>query len=169
MSDNQNNSDEEFFDCTEPFPSKFYAVAVPRSSPGAGLFSNIAQAKSRLKSIKGSRLKAFDSIQEASIYSNCPVSESTETPSSVPEGEAVKFPSIKQPDLIRLRKYIEANDVESIKNCVADNPMFLITGCDTPTILQLVFRFNAIHIASKAGRSDVIKLIISYIESTEFW
>ncbi|VDO07995.1 unnamed protein product [Rodentolepis nana] len=169
MSDCQNNSDEEFFDCTEPFPSKFYAVAVPRSSPGAGLFSSIAQAKSRLKSVKGSRLKAFGSIQEASSYSNRPVSESIERPLPVSEGEATKFPSIKQQDLVRLRKYIEANDIECIKECVADNPMFLITGCDTPTILQLVFRFNAIHIAAKTGRSDVIKLIISYIESLEFW
>nr|CDS28292.1 ankyrin domain repeat containing protein [Hymenolepis microstoma] len=169
MSNCQNNSDEEFFDCTEPFPSKFYAVAVPRSSPGAGLFSSIAQAKSRLKSVKGSRLKAFCSIQEASIYSTRPVSESVEKSLPVSEGEATKFPSIKQQDLVRLRKYIEANDIERIKECVADNPMFLITGCDTPTILQLVFRFNAIHIAAKAGRHDVIKLIISYIESLEFW
>ncbi|VDK34259.1 unnamed protein product [Taenia asiatica] len=169
MSDSPDESDDEFFDCTEPFPSKFYAVAVPRSSPGAGLFANITQAKSRLRSVKGSRLKAFDSIQDASDFSACPVSEGSEYPLPIPEGEIVKFPSIRQADLLRLRKYIEANDIPSIEKCIADNPMYLLTGYDTPTILQLVFRFNAIHIAAKSGHADVIKLIISYLESSEFW
>ncbi|EUB64523.1 Ankyrin repeat and LEM domain-containing protein 2 -like protein [Echinococcus granulosus] len=169
MSDSPDDSDDEFFDCTEPFPSKFYAVAVPRSSPGAGLFANITQAKSRLRSVKGSRLKAFDSIQDASDYSACPVAEGSEHPLPIPEGEIVKFPSIRQADLLRLRKYIEANDIDSIEKCISDNPMYLLTGYDTPTILQLVFRFNAIHIAAKLGHADVIKLIISYLESSEFW
>ncbi|KAL5112168.1 Ankyrin repeat and LEM domain-containing protein 2 [Taenia crassiceps] len=169
MSDSQDESDDEFFDCTEPFPSKFYAVAVPRSSPGAGLFANITQAKSRLRSVRGSRLKTFDSIQDASDFSACPVSEGSEYPLPIPEGEIVKFPSIRQADLLRLRKYIEANDISSIEKCIADNPMYLLTGYDTPTILQLVFRFNAIHIAAKSGHADVIKLIISHLESPEFW
>lgn len=32
-----------------------------------------------------------------------------------------------------------------------------------------MFRFNAIHIAAKSGHADVIKLIISHLESPEFW
>lgn len=127
-------------------------MAVPRSSPGAGLFSNIAQAKSRLKSVKGSRLKAFDSIQEASVYSSRPVQESAETPSQIPEGEAVKYPSIKQQDLLRFRKYIESNDIDSLKKCVADNPMYLITGYDTPTILQVCL--------AKLSLSSIVILIL---------
>lgn len=148
MSDSPDESDDEFFDCTEPFreylllvckflASKFYAVAVPRSSPGAGLFANITQAKSRLRSVKGSRLKTFDSIQDASEFSACPVSEGSGNPLPIPEGEIVKFPSIRQADLLRLRKYIEANDILSIEKCIADNPMYLLTGYDTPTILQV--------------------------------
>lgn len=34
---------------------------------------------------------------------------------------------------------------------------------------QLVFRFNAIHIAAKSGHTEVIQLVISYLESSEFW
>ncbi|VDD82540.1 unnamed protein product [Mesocestoides corti] len=81
----------------------------------------------------------------------------------------MKFPSIKQVDLLRLRRYIEADDLVSIEKCIADNPMWLLTSYDTPTILQLVFRFNAVHVAAKSGHAEVIKLIISYLESPEFW
>uniref|UniRef100_A0A5K3FC07 ANK_REP_REGION domain-containing protein n=1 Tax=Mesocestoides corti TaxID=53468 RepID=A0A5K3FC07_MESCO len=169
MSDTSNNSDEEFFECTEPFPSKFYAIAVPRASPGAGLFSNINHAKKQLKNVKGSRLKAFDSIQDASNFSACPVSDVPGSQFTISDAEVMKFPSIKQVDLLRLRRYIEADDLVSIEKCIADNPMWLLTSYDTPTILQLVFRFNAVHVAAKSGHAEVIKLIISYLESPEFW
>ena len=56
---------------------------------------------------------------------------------SIPDVEAIKFPSVKQAGLMRLRKFVEANDIDGIEQCISENPLYLLTGHDTPTILQV--------------------------------
>ncbi len=93
-------------------------------------------------------MKTFDSIEDASEFSACPVSDEPCAPGAS-EGEAPKFPSVKQVDLLRLRRYIESNSTENIEACISENPMFLLTGYDTPTILQVnTTQFKTLYYSS---------------------
>ena len=50
---------------------------------------------------------------------------------------ANSFYSPKNQQLVRLRKAIEANDIGTFKDIVWNNPRYLISSGDTPTIMKV--------------------------------
>ncbi|KAL7061603.1 hypothetical protein AAHC03_01912 [Spirometra sp. Aus1] len=180
MPKNSSDSDDEFYDCDAEFrmslfafiadlASRFYAVAVPKDSPRAGVFSSISDANKYLKAVKGSRLKIFCSFDEASSFATSTVPENQPGPTTAVSNESCPFPTLKQEDLLRFRRLIETSQISVIQSLVDDNPLWLITNCDTPSILQVRFRYNAFHVAALSGRADAIQAILSILESNEFW
>ena len=52
---------------------------------------------------------------------------------------------------------------------VWDNPRHLITSGDTPGILQIPTRSNALHCGASQCQLAVCKEVIAIIESSRFW
>nr|VZI12361.1 unnamed protein product [Spirometra erinaceieuropaei] len=117
----------------------------------------------------GSRLKIFCSFDEASSFATSTVPENQPGPITAVSNESCPFPTLKQEDLLRFRRLIETSQISVIQSLVDDNPLWLITNCDTPSILQVRFRYNAFHVAALSGRADAIQAILSILESNEFW
>ncbi|VDN14029.1 unnamed protein product [Dibothriocephalus latus] len=180
MPENSSETEDEFFDCDADFrmkllvfitdlASRFYAVAVPKNSPRAGVFSSISDANKYLKAVKGSRLKVFSSFDAANSFAMSTVAENLHEPTTAVSGEACPFPTLKQEELLKFRRLIETSQPSVIRSLVYENPLWLITNCDTPSILQVRFRYNAFHVAALSGRADIIQVILSILESDEFW
>ncbi|VDL94205.1 unnamed protein product [Schistocephalus solidus] len=184
MSGNSSDSEDEFFDCVADFrmnlfaliidlASRFYAVAVPRNSPRAGVFSSISDANKYLKAVRGSRLKIFSSFDAASSFASSTVAENLSEPTTTISADTSPFPTLKQEELLRFRRLIETSQPSVIQSLVDENPLWLITNCDTPSILQVRidvrFRYNAFHVAALSGRADIIEVILSILESDGFW
>ncbi|VEL14951.1 unnamed protein product [Protopolystoma xenopodis] len=130
-----------------------------------------------MKSCKESRLRIFSSYNDALEYSNSFIG------SSFPEvlfkcfiaikpknkGEYCPFRNIKQAEYCKFRTAIERGDIAFISNCILSNPLWLVTSSDSPTLLQLRLRYNALHIAAAAGRSEMISLFLQYLDSVDIW
>ncbi|KAH8869870.1 Ankyrin repeat and LEM domain-containing protein 2 like [Schistosoma japonicum] len=52
---------------------------------------------------------------------------------------------------------------------VGDNPMVLVTSSDTPTILQIRFRYNALHVIASNGNVKLLHFLLNCLDSDEFW
>ncbi|KAA3672974.1 ankyrin repeat and LEM domain-containing protein 2 [Paragonimus westermani] len=86
-----------------------------------------------------------------------------------PDIEATPFSSASQSALLQVRGYIERGDLENLCRAIDENPMLLVTASDTPTLLQIRFRYNALHVAAAAGGVRTLELILSYLNSLDFW
>ncbi|GJQ65297.1 hypothetical protein Trydic_g7417 [Trypoxylus dichotomus] len=82
--------------------------------------------------------------------------------------EKYQFRGPKSQDLVRLRKGIECGDLKYVENTVWENPRYLISSGDTPSILQEGFRYNALHVAAKAKNADMCELILNTIANVDF-
>ena len=83
--------------------------------------------------------------------------------------KANRYPSVKTQDLSRLRKLIEDGKAAEFADVVWDNPRHLITSGDTPEILQVPTRSNALHCGASQCQLAVCKEVIAIIESSRFW
>ncbi|EAA05663.5 AGAP011534-PA, partial [Anopheles gambiae str. PEST] len=70
--------------------------------------------------------------------------------------------------LVAFRKLIEANNVEEVRATIQQNPRYLISSGDTPTILKEGPRYNALHITAIEGRGEICRLILQTIESATY-
>ena len=52
-----------------------------------------------------------------------------------------------------------------MKELVEQNPRYLVTSVDKPTILHEGCRYNALHVCSKANQLDMMKYIVTSLES----
>ena len=83
--------------------------------------------------------------------------------------KANRYPSVKTQDLSRLRKLIEDGKAAEFADVVWDNPRHLITSGDTPEILQVPTRSNALHCGASQCQLAVCKEVFAIIESSLFW
>ena len=140
------------------------------------VYTTRADALKAVKNTPGARFKKFETKNAAVTYW-----ESHKQP-QVPELEikdllkpigvaekANNFPSLKTPQLNKFRKLIEEGDVHRFQDSVWENPRYLITSGDTPEILQLGCRYNALHCAVRSGKLDVCKELLSIIQGDYFW
>ncbi|OON17040.1 ankyrin repeat protein, partial [Opisthorchis viverrini] len=162
---------EEFFDCVTDV--KYCAIASPKGQGAGEVFVDFSKARAKWKQIKGSRMKIFDNYGEAQTFANTPIEQATHEnaypPSPKADVEATPFSSVTQGLLVKFRSFIERGDLDSIRTAIQDNPMCLVTASDTPTLLQIRLRYNALHVAAATGNADTIKLLLSYLNSPDFW
>lgn len=97
------------------------------------------------KRYKKARFKAFNYYHEAESFAIYGGESSTIT-DGASKAEVVgekpsQFRAPKWQDLIKLRKAIEAGDLQYVCNTIWDNPRYLVSLGDTPSILQVSFNF----------------------------
>ncbi|KAG5449191.1 Ankyrin repeat and LEM domain-containing protein 2 [Clonorchis sinensis] len=162
---------EEFFDCITDV--KYCAIASPKGQGAGEVFVDFSKARAKWKQLKGSRMKIFDNYGEAQTFANTPIEQATHEnaypPSPKADVEATPFSSVPQGLLVKFRSFIERGDLDNIRTAIQDNPMCLVTASDTPTLLQIRLRYNALHVAAAAGNADTIELLLSYLNSPDFW
>ena len=67
---------------------------------------------------------------------------------------------------VKFRKAIEASpsDLDYMRECVAANPRYLVSGADSPVILHQGSRHNALHVAAKLGREEAARLVLAWVQ-----
>lgn len=105
-----------------------------------------------IKKYKTGRLKTFNSWEEAENYARYGDSLNYSINGSIVDGKVVtensckpvdekgpSFKSLKPQELVVFRKLIETGDLEGVKNCIWENPRYLIGVSGNPTILKVKF------------------------------
>lgn len=103
-----------------------------------------------MKKYKKARFKAFNYYHEAEAFAvhgcECPNNNSTtdggnktDNGSTLVGEKPSQFRAPKWQDLVKLRKAIEAGDLQYVQTTIWDNPRYLVSLGDTPSILQVNF------------------------------
>ncbi|CAL7945140.1 unnamed protein product [Xylocopa violacea] len=165
----------------------FHAVYIPEenvdsstennSKENIRVYQDKAEALKVIKEFKTGRLKSFKKLSEAEEYARTGFEKANyinnkSAPIVVPvaEEKSNNFKAPQPQELICFKKLIHYGDLYDVKTTVWANPRYLIGSGDTPAILQEGCRYNALHIAVKAGRpdmfkfglKDVVRVLVSY-------
>ncbi|KAK5974185.1 Ankyrin repeat and LEM domain-containing protein 2 [Trichostrongylus colubriformis] len=90
------------------------------------------------------------------------------TPALISE-PTIPHPSVSRLDMNKLKRAIEKESVQAVCELVDSNPRFLVnTNGDTAAIVMEGFRFNALHIAARHGKSDVVKKVLELVSDIDF-
>ncbi|KAF5283696.1 hypothetical protein FQA39_LY17244 [Lamprigera yunnana] len=160
----------------------YYGVHIPSdvqeqdSDVSSNVYSDKTEALKLVKKYKKARFKVFNSYHEAIEFA---VHGSENYSGLQPTGEGTKesiiicekppaFRGPKSQDLVKLRKNIELGLADIVRGTVWDNPRYLISSGDTPSILQEGFRYNALHVAARAKNSKMCELILNTISNVDF-
>uniref|UniRef100_A0AAG5D4Y7 ANKLE2 third alpha/beta domain-containing protein n=1 Tax=Anopheles atroparvus TaxID=41427 RepID=A0AAG5D4Y7_ANOAO len=154
---------------------EFYAIFIPDKKPDFSIksfYNDKTEALSVLKQHKEARMKAFASSEEAvSFYLNGPSEtypkSTTPAISSPIKPPKSPFSTPTSQKLVAFRKLIEANNVSEVYATI-QNPRYLVSSGDTPTILKEGPRYNALHIAAIEGRGEICKLILRTIADSSY-
>ncbi|XP_058443488.1 ankyrin repeat and LEM domain-containing protein 2 homolog [Malaya genurostris] len=158
---------------------EYYAIYLPYKEPELSIksfYNDKEEALKVLKSHKEARLKAFRTSEEAVyFYLNGPSDPlPTATPKS-PTGtpsklkvEKTPFKAPKSQELVAFRKLIEKNSLDLARDMIQQNPRYLVSSGDMPTILKEGPRYNALHVAAMEASTDMCKLILQTIEKPSF-
>uniref|UniRef100_A0A182PU88 ANKLE2 third alpha/beta domain-containing protein n=1 Tax=Anopheles epiroticus TaxID=199890 RepID=A0A182PU88_9DIPT len=170
---------------------EYYAIFIPNNTSNFAIksfYNDKAEALAALKVHKDARMKSFPSSEDAVyFYLHGPADGggsggsgggSASSPSIVPPGSPIPPAERKVPKspfvaptsqkLVAFRKLIEANNVEEVRTTIMQNPRYLISSGDTPTILKEGPRYNALHITAIEGRADISRLILQTIASPAY-
>ena len=140
------------------------------------IFDNAKDALALVKKFKNARFKVFQNYEAALHFSqesgllqellSSPVQDSE----NKFNGESVdaSFPSIKEQDLAKLRKVIETGNEILVTNFVETNPKYLITTCETPAILFVAARYNAVHVCCKTNQSQILQFLLNKIADKSY-
>lgn len=97
-----------------------------------------------LKKYKQARFKAFSFYHEAEAFAlhgyECSTRDAinkSESGNGVVGEKPSQFRAPKWQDLVKLRKMIEAGDVHYVSSAIWENPRYLVSLGDTPSILQV--------------------------------
>ena len=152
----------------------FHAISAPTGQGDAGgptlnpeerVFSTTEEALKSLKTNKQSRLKTFESYEDAltfaseafiitkeNVGSNISLPNKPDAAGPAPS-EGCTFKSLTPQELKKLKQAIADEDISAFDELVAANPRYLTTPCDTPSILHSGTRANALHVAANEGGS----------------
>lgn len=111
------------------------------------MFTDKSEALKLVKKYKKARFKAFRTFADAMQFAACGMETAAAYPTSPPDtGEKPSpFRGPKPQDMVRFRKAIEAGDMDFVKKTVWENPRYLVSSGDTPSILQ-VNKFGLVFI-----------------------
>lgn len=70
---------------------------------------------------------------------------------------------------MHFNRYIEKGNLESARDCMFQNPRYLVSSGETPVILQEGSRYNAMHVSAKANEVKMCHLIVSTLNDEKFW
>lgn len=120
-------------------------------------------------------MKAFKVRAEAEEFSkNGKLSvninvEGLKSPSSLPiPAEKSLHRSLSPQELVAFRKEIEQNNLSIVYQMIMENPRYLVSVANTPTILKVGPRYNALHVAVLSKNVNMCKLILHTIELPAF-
>lgn len=137
------------------------------------VFDNKKQVLEAIKKFKGSRFKAFSTLEDAlrfsqeAIYPELDSSDNNNIRNI--EKNLSPFSGLHPRELARLRKSIQCGDRSAVETMIWSNPRFLVSSGDTPVILMEGPRYNACHIAAKENTADVLRLILTTVSDRKFW
>ncbi|KZC10098.1 PREDICTED: ankyrin repeat and LEM domain-containing protein 2 [Dufourea novaeangliae] len=163
----------------------FHAVYVPEENidnstennirENSRIYTDKTEALKVIREYKTGRLKSFKKRSEAEEYAKTGFEKThcnnnSSVPAAVPvvEEKSNNYKAPRSQELVCFRKLIKDGDLYSVKCTVWANPRYLIGSGDTPAILQEGCRYNALHIAVRADRSDMCELILNTVGNTEF-
>lgn len=163
----------------------FHAVYIPHENnelldnkitSNLHIYVDKTEALKVIKEHKTGRLKTFKSYTDAEEYTktgheqtyNYSNNIANVVVTSVTEEKSNNFKAPKFQELTYFKKLIESGDLDAVRDTVWGNPRYLISSGDTPAILQEGCRYNALHIAVKAGKADMCELILNTVGNTEF-
>ena len=150
----------------------FHAISAPvgqgdsdisNLNPEERIFSTTVEALKALKTNKQSRLKSFENYENALNFAKQPFNMSNDranndktgqiNKSSATASEGCPYKSLSPQELKELRQAIANEDDIAFEKLVSENPRYLTTPCDTPSILHSGTRANALHVAATEGGS----------------
>ena len=151
----------------------FHAISAPvghgdsdisNLNPEERIFSTTVEALKALKTNKQSRLKSFENYENALNFAKQPFNMSNDraanndktgqiNKSNAPASEGCPYKSLSPQELKELRQAIANEDDIAFEKLVSENPRYLTTPCDTPSILHSGTRANALHVAATEGGS----------------
>ena len=147
----------------------YHAISCPiNQSDGSGsnfnaedrVFQTIEETLKALKTNKQSRFKSFEKYEDALNFAKEPYISTIEhkistqvlenkvenvTPAPT---EGCTFKGLTPQELKQLKQAIANENVELFDKLVSENPRYLTTPCDTPSILHSGTRANALHVAA---------------------
>ncbi|XP_073994099.1 ankyrin repeat and LEM domain-containing protein 2 isoform X2 [Rhodnius prolixus] len=163
-----------------PKMQSFYGVYVPTDSrvdnKDCHVYTDRSEALRFLKQHKRARFKAFSSKMDALYFTKfgCTlpsdpnkIAVQKTIQSTQAHQEKTLFKAPKAQELVKFRKAIEIGDLELVKKYVDENPRYLISNGDTPSILQEGPRYNALHVAARCNAAEVAAYILQIIFSSE--
>lgn len=95
-------------------------------------------------------------------------SESTSTANDIESTSIGGFPSPTPPQLAKLRRTIEQGNIDEVKEIISSNPRYLISSGDSPVILMEGPRYNAVHVATKSNKHEILTYILNTINDADF-
>lgn len=138
----------------------------PNLNAEARVFKTTEEALKALKTNKQSRLKTFENYEDALKFARELFSVSSEKIDYNKSGQYSKienigpapsegcpFKSLIAQELKKLKQAIADEDITTFDSLVAENPRYITTPCDTPSILHSGTRANALHVAATEGGS----------------
>ncbi|GAB0094039.1 uncharacterized protein DMENIID0001_092550 [Sergentomyia squamirostris] len=142
------------------------------------VYTDKTEALKKLKANPSARMKIFDNEEDAKYWISGSDSivekfslKSPETPASPvtsPAPPKRTFRDLKIEDMLEFRKCIERGDIKSVKEKIHDNPLFLVSSGDTPSILKHGYRYNPLHVATLANKPEICEHILAVISMDTF-
>ncbi|EZA59055.1 Ankyrin repeat and LEM domain-containing protein [Ooceraea biroi] len=158
----------------------FHAVYVPPDSIDEDktynkeecvhIYQNKEEALQVIKIHKKARMKTFKNLADAEAYVKHGLELPTIKISTVAKTQEKpsNFKALRPQELVGFKKLIENGNLDKIKNYVWENPRYLISNGDTPAILQVGSRYNALHIAAKANKPQICEFILNTVGHSKF-
>ncbi|CAB3384764.1 Hypothetical predicted protein [Cloeon dipterum] len=155
----------------------YYAVFCPNDNAEddfaaeSRVFNLQEEALRFAKKNKRSRFKAFRAYEEALSFATSPAAVQVTSPQPSSPGfvdGVSRFKGPKSQDLVQLRKEIENGNINMVRRMIWENPRYLISNGDMPSILQEGARYNALHVAARKGSAEMAALIADTISDTKF-
>ena len=150
----------------------FYGVCMEKEdkekSDKEWVFTSHEDAIKAMKSVRGARMKTFDTWQDAVAFSNSSLLPSTDLVKKTSE-PYIPYRSPTPQELVSFREEIESGNVEAVRNYIKDNPKYLVSSFETPVILHEGSRYNAMHVAAKANQVVICQLVIDVLGDLGFW
>ncbi|XP_072746594.1 ankyrin repeat and LEM domain-containing protein 2 isoform X2 [Anoplolepis gracilipes] len=182
---NENETAERQLTCDmRPNPSNktlFYAVYVPleyrdwsedSEEEVFHIYLEMQAALQVIQTYKKGRLKIFKNHSDAVAYVRTgyeqPCSNSTVLPTPVAQEKSNNFKAPETKELQAFKRLIKNGDLELVKKTVWENPRYLISSGDTPEILQMGSRYNALHIAANKNRPEMCEFILNTVGDPKF-
>ncbi|XP_029174873.1 ankyrin repeat and LEM domain-containing protein 2-like [Nylanderia fulva] len=157
----------------------FHAVYVPpeyKDWPDENevfhIYPDMQSALKVIQTYKKGRLKIFKNYFDAVGY----VKTGYEQPSgnfstistSVSQEKSSNFKAPETQELQAFKRLIKDGDLECVKKTVWKNPRYLISSGDTPAILQMGSRYNALHIAANKNKPEMCEFILNTVGDPKF-